>query len=72
LLIIAKRPARFMTLPETLVRKDLDQEIKKSQDLLSREILAIHKTFEEAVETYRQIDDLIPEERHDTACKKSA
>jgi hypothetical protein len=59
-------------LPETLVRKDLDQEIKRSQDLLSREILAIHKTFEEAVETYHQIDDLIPEERHETACKKSA
>jgi hypothetical protein len=48
-------------LPEILVRKDLDQEIKKSQELLGREILAIHKTFEEAVETYHQIDDLIPE-----------
>jgi hypothetical protein len=48
-------------LPEILIRKDLDQEIKKSQELLGREILAIHKTFEEAVDTYRQIDDLIPE-----------
>jgi hypothetical protein len=48
-------------LPEILVRKDLDQEIKKSQELLGQEILAIHKTFEAAVETYRQIDDLIPE-----------
>ena len=59
-------------LPETLVRNDLDQEIKKSQDLLRREILAIHKTFEEAVDTYRQIDDLIPEEPHGPAVKKSA
>jgi hypothetical protein len=50
-------------LPETLVRADLDREIRESQDLLRREILAIHKAFEDAVETYRQIDDLVPEER---------
>jgi hypothetical protein len=55
-----------------LVRNDLDQEIKKSQDLLRREILAIHKTFEEAMETYRQIDDLIPEKPDGPAVKKSA
>jgi hypothetical protein len=48
-------------LPDTLVRKDLDQEIKKAQDLLRREILAIHNAFEDAVERYHQIDDLIPE-----------
>ena len=59
-------------LPETLVRNDLDQEIKKSQDLLRREILAIHNTFEQAVKTYHQIDDLIPEEAHAPAVKKSA
>lgn len=59
-------------LPEILVRKDLDQEIKKSQELLGREILAIHRTFEEAVETYRQIDDLIPETPYAPTCKKSA
>jgi hypothetical protein len=59
-------------LPEILVRKDLDQEIKKSQELLGREILAIHGTFEEAVETYRQIDDLIPETPYAPTCKKSA
>jgi site-specific DNA-adenine methylase len=59
-------------LPDTLVRKDLDQEIKKAQDLLRREILAIQNAFEDAVETYRQIDDLIPEEPHAPTIKKSA
>jgi hypothetical protein len=58
--------------PKTLIGNDLDQEIKKSQDLLRREVLAIHKTFEETVETYDQIDDLIPEELHGPAIKKSA
>jgi hypothetical protein len=60
------------SLPEILVRSDLDQEIKRSQDLLSREIIAIHKTFEEAIRTYRQIDDLFPENHHGPAIKKSA
>jgi hypothetical protein len=59
-------------LPETLVRNDLDQEIKKSQDLLRREILAIHNTFKEAVKTYHQIDDLMPKEPYAAAVKKSA
>ena len=61
-----------VNLPETLVRKNLDEEISKSQELLRREILAIHSTFEEAVESYRQIDDLIPEEVYGAACKKLA
>jgi hypothetical protein len=67
-------------LPEILVRNDLDEEIKKSQDLLRRENLAIHNEFEEAVKTYHQIDDLIPqrlssgspEEPHAPTVKKSA
>lgn len=59
-------------LPETLVRKNLDQEIKKSQELLRQEILAIHAAFEEAVESYRQIDDLISEDSHGAAVKKTA
>ena len=59
-------------LPDILVRKDLDQEIKKMQDLLRREILAIHNAFEDADKTYRQIDDLIPEEPYGAIFKKSA
>jgi hypothetical protein len=54
------------------VGNELDQEIRRSQELLRREIIAIHETFEKAVETYRQIDDLIPEEPHAPAIKKSA
>jgi hypothetical protein len=48
-------------LPDQLVLKTLDEQIKNSQELLRQEILAIHGAFEEAVESYRQIDDLIPE-----------
>jgi hypothetical protein len=59
-------------LPEILLRKDLDQEIKKAEELLKREIRAIHLAFDAAVESYRQIDDLIPEEPYGAAAKKSA
>jgi hypothetical protein len=58
--------------PPDFVGNELDQEIRKSQEVLRREIIAIHETFEKAVETYRQIDDLIPEEPHAPAVKKSA
>ena len=59
-------------LPEMLLRKSLDQEIKDSEDLLTREIRTIHDAFANAVETYHQIDDLIPEERHGAPVKKQA
>jgi hypothetical protein len=67
-------------LPEILVRSDLDEEIKKSKDLLRRENFSIHNEFEEAVKKYHQIDDLIPqrpcsssrEEPHAPTVKKSA
>jgi hypothetical protein len=58
--------------PADFAVNELDQEIRKSQEVLRREIIAIHETFEQAVETYRQIDDLIPEEPHAPAIKKSA
>ena len=47
-------------LPENLVRRNLNDEIKGAQGLLMQEIAAIHRAFEEAVEGYRQIDDLFP------------
>jgi hypothetical protein len=68
--VIGRIPAPS-ELPD-LVANDLDQEIRKSQDLLRREILAMHDTFEKAVETYHQIDDFVPEEPHAPAVKKSA
>jgi hypothetical protein len=48
-------------LPGPLLRKNLDEEIKSMQDLLKTEIVAIQRAFDEAVESYRQIDDLVPE-----------
>jgi hypothetical protein len=59
-------------LPENLVRKNLDNEIKSAQDLLSEEIKAIRQAFEEAVQGYRQIDDLLPEEQNVSVPVKAA
>jgi hypothetical protein len=46
----------------SLSQKNLDEQIKAMQNLLKAEIVAIHRAFDEAVESYRQIDDLVPEE----------
>lgn len=59
-------------LPENLVRKNLNDEIKSAQDLLKQEITEIHAAFEEAVKGYHQIDDLIPEERNVSVSIKAA
>lgn len=68
------RPARFnepwtmermradAELPQSLVLKNLSQRIDETNDLLKAEISSIHRAFDEAVESYRQIDDLLPEE----------
>jgi hypothetical protein len=59
-------------LPESLLRKDLNVEIKAMQDLLSAEIAAIHQAFEQAVAGYHQIDKLVPEEPYGAATKQIA
>jgi len=46
--------------------ENLGRKIEAAQELLSTEIKAIHQAFTKAVESYRQIDDLVPEERHGT------
>ena len=42
------------------------------QGLLKKEISAIHRAFEDAIESYRQIDDLVPEEPYGTGKNKTA
>jgi hypothetical protein len=55
--------------PEIILRRNLDDEIKEATELLKREIIAVHKTFEQAVEGYRQIDDIFPEDTNGPAAK---
>jgi hypothetical protein len=59
-------------LAPSLVRKDLDEEIKSMQDLLKGEIAAIHRAFDDAIESYRQIDDLVPDEPYVRPTNKAA
>ena len=42
------------------------------QDLLKGEIAAIHRAFDDAIESYRQIDDLVPEEPYARTTNKAA
>lgn len=46
---------------EGSTRDELRQSIKESQQILEAQITAIHQAFDEAVKSYREIDDLIPE-----------
>ena len=50
-------------IPESLILKNLDSEIAASNEILKQQIIAIHKAFDDAVEQYRQIDDLVPEDK---------
>ena len=59
-------------LPDNLVRKNLNDEIKDAQELLKQQIKAIHDAFEEAVTGYHQIDDLLPEDRNVSVSGKAA
>ncbi len=59
-------------LPEIMLRKSLDDEIRDAEEILSREIQAIHSAFTKAVEAYNQIDDLIPEDQYGAPVKKQA
>jgi len=44
-------------------RENLRQMITETQELLSRQIKAIHEAFDNAVRTYREIDELLPEKK---------
>ena len=49
--------------PGSSAREDLRQMIAETQELLSRQIKAIHEAFDNAVRTYREIDELLPEKK---------
>ncbi len=54
---------------EETARERLRQSITESQQILEAQIKAIHEAFEAAAKTYREMDELIPEE---TSGKASA
>jgi hypothetical protein len=49
--------------PDASAREDLRKMISETQDLLNRQIEAIHEAFDNAVRTYREIDELLPEKK---------
>jgi hypothetical protein len=53
-------------------RNELRQSILFTQDVLRQQTQGIHDTFEEAVRSYLEIDDLIPETRFGPAASKTA
>lgn len=53
-------------------RDQLRQSILDTQDILNRQIQAIHEAFDEAVRSYREIDDLIPESKRGPSAVKTA
>lgn len=50
-----------MTASNSTVGDRLERSITESQDFLKKEILAIHKAFDDAVLSYSEIDRMIPE-----------
>jgi hypothetical protein len=52
---------------EGTTRKKLEQSILESQTLLEGQVAAIYEAFEKAAKSYREIDDLIPEEKRGPA-----
>jgi hypothetical protein len=48
------------------------KEIEETQALLKQQIQAIHNAFNTAAQSYREIDDLIPENRIGPATAKAA
>src|SRR5271154_5441792 len=49
--------------PSASVRENLRAMIAETQELLSQQIKAIHEAFDQAVRTYREIDELLPEKK---------
>jgi len=49
--------------PDSTARETLRQMIADTQQLLSQQIKAIHDAFDNAVLTYREIDELLPEKK---------
>jgi hypothetical protein len=53
-------------------RDQLRQSILETQDILNRQIQAIHEAFDQAVRSYREIDDLIPESKRGPSAVETA
>jgi hypothetical protein len=49
--------------PSASARENLRTMIAQTQELLSLQIKAIHEAFDQAVRTYREIDELLPEKK---------
>jgi hypothetical protein len=58
--------------PNESARDRLRQSIIDSQDVLKSQIQAIHEAFERAARSYREIDDLIPENKSGQVAKQKA
>jgi len=58
--------------PPFLIRNNLDGDVRSMQDLLTTEIAAVHRAFDDAIESYRQIDNLVPEEPYGPAPNKDS
>jgi hypothetical protein len=56
-----ERIAHVAEEPGSSARENLRQMIAETQELLGRQIKAIHEAFDDAVRTYREIDELLPE-----------
>jgi len=48
-------------------RDELRKSIAESQALLNEQVEAIHAEFKDALQGYKQIDDMVPERKHDVA-----
>jgi hypothetical protein len=58
--------------PNEAFREKLSRSIEETQKLLGGQIQAVHEVFNKAVESYREMDDLIPESLSGTGSGKSA
>jgi len=58
--------------PNETFREKLSRSIDDTQSLLAGQIQEVHEVFNEAVRTYREIDDLIPENFSGAASAKVA
>jgi hypothetical protein len=49
--------------PDESVREKLQKSIEETQGMLDAQVKAIHAAFDEAVRSYREIDEMIPEKK---------
>jgi hypothetical protein len=49
--------------PDSSAREHLRRMIADTQDLLNQQIKAIHEAFDNAVKTYREIDEVLPDKK---------